>query len=54
MSPSATNDVNDHKIVSDISLPNDIPESNQTAAKIPGDQLSALLRTAAMLLLSTS
>lgn len=42
MSPSATNDVNDQKIVSDISLPADVPESNQTAAKIPGDQLFSL------------
>lgn len=42
MSPSATNDVVDHKIVSDISLPADIPESNQTAAKVPGDQLFSL------------
>ena len=42
MSPSATNDVVDHKIVSDISLPVDIPESNQTAAKVPGDQLFSL------------
>ena len=42
MSPSATNDVIDHKIVSDISLPDDIPESNQTAAGVPGDQLFSL------------
>ena len=42
MSPSATNDVIDHKIVSDISLPADIPESNQTAASVPGDQLFSL------------
>lgn len=42
MSPSATNDVIDHKIVSDISLPDDVPESNQTAAKVPGDQLFSL------------
>lgn len=42
MSPSATNDVVDHKIVSDISLPADIPESNQTAAKVPGEQLFSL------------
>jgi hypothetical protein len=42
MSPSATNDVNDNKIVSDISLPAEIPESNQTAAKVPGDQLFSL------------
>ena len=42
MSPSATNDVNDSKIVSDISLPADIPESHQTAAKVPGDQLFSL------------
>lgn len=42
MSPSATNDVSDHKIVSDISLPAGIPESAQTAAKLPGDQLFSL------------
>ncbi|GAB7335537.1 hypothetical protein MBLNU13_g07879t1 [Cladosporium sp. NU13] len=42
MSPSATSDVIDHKIVSDVSLPDDIPESNQTAAKVPGDQLFSL------------
>jgi len=42
MSPSATNDVVDQKIVSDISLPTEIPESNQTAAKVPGDQLFSL------------
>jgi len=42
MSPSATNDVIDHKIVSDISLPDNIPESKQTAASVPGDQLFSL------------
>lgn len=44
MSPSATNDigVEDQKIVSDISLPDNIPESNQTAAGVPGDQLFSL------------
>lgn len=42
MSPSATNDINDEKIVSDISLPAEIPESNQTAAGVPGDQLFSL------------
>lgn len=42
MSPSATNDINDQKIVSDISLPDEIPESAQTAARVPGDQLFSL------------
>jgi NAD(P)-dependent dehydrogenase (short-subunit alcohol dehydrogenase family) len=43
MSPSATNEINDQKIVSDISLPNSIPESSQTAAaRVPGDQLFSL------------
>lgn len=40
MSPSATND--DNKIASDISLPAEIPESNQTSANVPGDQLFSL------------
>jgi NAD(P)-dependent dehydrogenase (short-subunit alcohol dehydrogenase family) len=43
MSPSATNEINDQKIVSDISLPDNIPESAQTAAaRVPGDQLFSL------------
>lgn len=42
MSPSATKDINDQKIVSDISLPESIPESAQTAARVPGDQLFSL------------
>jgi NAD(P)-dependent dehydrogenase (short-subunit alcohol dehydrogenase family) len=43
MSPSATNEINDQKIVSDISLPDEIPESAQTAAaRVPGDQLFSL------------
>jgi NAD(P)-dependent dehydrogenase (short-subunit alcohol dehydrogenase family) len=43
MSPSATNEINDQKIVSDISLPDSIPESAQTAAaRVPGDQLFSL------------
>lgn len=44
MSPSATNDIPimDEKVVSDISLPAEIPESNQTAAGVPGDQLFSL------------
>jgi NAD(P)-dependent dehydrogenase (short-subunit alcohol dehydrogenase family) len=42
MSPSATNDINEQKIVSDISLPDEIPESDQTAARVPGDQLFSL------------
>lgn len=42
MSPSATNGILDERIVSDISLPADVPESNQTAAGVPGDQLFSL------------
>lgn len=42
MSPSATNDINDQQVVSDISLPAEIPESKQTAAGVPGDQLFSL------------
>ena len=43
MSPSAMNEINDQKIVSDISLPDEIPESAQTAAaRVPGDQLFSL------------
>ena len=42
MSPSATADIVNEKVVSDISLPANIPESNQTAAGVPGDQLFSL------------
>lgn len=42
MSPSATADIVEQKVVSDLSLPENIPESNQTAASIPGDQLFSL------------
>lgn len=42
MAPSATSDIVDQKVVSDISLPSDIPESKETAAGIPGDQLFSL------------
>ena len=42
MSPSATNDINEQRVVSDISLPDEIPESKQTAARVPGDQLFSL------------
>jgi NAD(P)-dependent dehydrogenase (short-subunit alcohol dehydrogenase family) len=42
MSPSATSDIVNEKVVSDISLPADVPESNQTAANVPGDQLFSL------------
>jgi hypothetical protein len=42
MSPSATSDIVNEKVVSDISLPADVPESDQTAANVPGDQLFSL------------
>jgi NAD(P)-dependent dehydrogenase (short-subunit alcohol dehydrogenase family) len=42
MSSSAMNDTADHEIVSDISLPAEVPESNQTSANVPGDQLFSL------------
>jgi NAD(P)-dependent dehydrogenase (short-subunit alcohol dehydrogenase family) len=42
MSPSATSDIVNEKVVSDISLPADVPESHQTAANVPGDQLFSL------------
>jgi NAD(P)-dependent dehydrogenase (short-subunit alcohol dehydrogenase family) len=42
MSPSATSDIVNEKVVSDISLPAEVPESNQTAANVPGDQLFSL------------
>jgi len=42
MSPSATNDINEQKVVSDISLPDNVPESKQTEASVPGDQLFSL------------
>lgn len=42
MSPSATSDIVNEKVVSDISLPTEVPESNQTAANVPGDQLFSL------------
>jgi NAD(P)-dependent dehydrogenase (short-subunit alcohol dehydrogenase family) len=42
MSPSATSDIVNEKVVSDISLPAEVPESYQTAANVPGDQLFSL------------
>lgn len=42
MAPSATADIVEQKVVSDLSLPADIPESSQTAASVPGDQLFSL------------
>jgi NAD(P)-dependent dehydrogenase (short-subunit alcohol dehydrogenase family) len=42
MSPSATSDIVNEKVVSDTSLPAEVPESDQTAANVPGDQLFSL------------